>query len=89
LRIAFNHLSSPHDQKLTRHSGITHEKPYIALQPSEGIIVQAAATIYAGYLTAGRVPEGSESDWIAQSIKDAIRIAQTTDENVQSDNEVM
>jgi hypothetical protein len=64
-------------------------KPYIALQPSEGIIVQAAATIYAGYLTAGRVPEGSESDWIARSIKDAIRIAQTTDENVQSDNEVM
>jgi hypothetical protein len=64
-------------------------KPYIALQPSEGIIVQAAATIYAGYLTAGRVPEGSESDWIARSIKDAIRIAQTTDDNVQSDAEVM
>lgn len=65
------------------------KKPYIALQPSEGVLVQAAATIYAGYLTAGRVPEGNESDWIARSIKDAIRIAQTTDENVQSDNEVM
>lgn len=64
-------------------------KPYIALQPSEGIIVQAAATIYAGYLTAGKVEDGSESDWIARSIKDAIRIAQTTDENVQSDAEVM
>jgi len=64
-------------------------KPYIALQPSEGIIVQAVATIYAGYLAAGRVEDGSESDWIAKSIKAAIRIAQTTDENVQSDKEVM
>lgn len=64
-------------------------RPYVALQPSEGIIVQAAATIYAGYLAAGRVAEGSESDWIARSIKDAIRIAQTTDENVQADAEVL
>lgn len=57
-------------------------KPYIALQSSEGVIVQAAATIYAGYLTAGFVSESNESDWIARSIKVAIRIAQTTDENV-------
>lgn len=64
-------------------------KPYIALQPSEGIIVQAASTIYAGYLAAGKVEDGNESDWIARSIKDAIRIAQTTDENVRSDAEVM
>lgn len=64
-------------------------KPYIALQPSEGIIVQAAATIYAGYLAAGRVNEGSEADWLSRSIKDAIRLAQATDDNVQSDAEVM
>lgn len=64
-------------------------KPYIALQPSEGIIVQAAATIYAGYLTAGFVSGANESEWIARSIKAAIRMAQTTDENVQSDDEVM
>ena len=57
-------------------------KPYIALQPSEGVIFQAAATIYAGDLTAGFVSESNESDWIARSIKVAIRIAQTTDENV-------
>lgn len=64
-------------------------KPFIALQPTEGIIVQAAATIYAGYLSADRVPEGKESEWLARSIKDAIRIAQTTDENVQADGEVI
>lgn len=64
-------------------------KAYITLQPSERTLVQAAATIYAGYLTAGRVPEGSESDWIKKSIEDAIRIAKVTDDNVQADAEVM
>jgi hypothetical protein len=63
-------------------------KAYISLQPSEQTLVQAAATIYAGYLTAGRVPEGSESDWIKKSIEDAIRIAKVTDDNVQADAEV-
>ena len=64
-------------------------KAYITLQPSEQTLVQAAATIYAGYLTAGRVPEGSESDWIKKSIEDAIRIAKVTDDNVQAEAEVM
>jgi len=64
-------------------------KACITLQPSEQTLVQAAATIYAGYLTAGRVPEGSESDWIKKSIEDAIRIAKVTDDNVQADAEVM
>ena len=64
-------------------------KAYITLQPSEQTLVQAAATIYAGYLTAGRVPEGSESDWIKKSIEDAIRIAKVTDDNVQADAELM
>jgi len=62
---------------------------YISLQPSEQVIVQAAATIYSGYLTAGRVPDGSEKEWIKRSIEDAITIARTTDENVQADKEVM
>lgn len=64
-------------------------KTYITLQPSEQTLVQAAATIYAGYLTAGRVPEGSEGEWLKQSIQDAIRIAKVTDENVQADAEMM
>ena len=64
-------------------------KRYISLQPSEQAIVQAAATIYAGYLTAGRVPEGSGKEWLRQSIEDAITIARTTDEHVQADREVM
>ena len=63
-------------------------KPYITLQPSEQTIVGAAATIYSGYLVSGRVPEGSESDWLKRSIQDAIRIARLTDDNVQADSEL-
>ncbi len=63
-------------------------KAYISLQPSEQTLVQAAATIYAGYLTAGRVSEGCESEWIKKSIEDAVRIAKVTEENVQADAEL-
>ena len=63
-------------------------KPYIALQPSEGIIVGAAADIYSAYISAGRVPEGSEKEWMDRSIREAIRIAKVVDESLQSDNEM-
>lgn len=64
-------------------------KPYLTLQPTEHTLVQAAATIYAGYLSTGRVSEGNETEWLKHSIQDAIRIAKITDDNVQADAEVM
>ena len=36
-------------------------KPFVQLQPSEGIIVNAAATIYSAYIQAGRVSDGRGS----------------------------
>mgnify|MGYP001228285646 CR=1 FL=1 len=63
-------------------------KPYISLQPSEAVITTAAAQIYAAYIIAGRVAEGSESQWMERSIREAIRIAKTTDAAVTSDNEM-
>ena len=65
-------------------------KPYINLQPSEAAIVQAAATIYAGYLSSGRVKHGEEheQEWLKRSIRDAIRIARTTDDSIQADDEM-
>jgi hypothetical protein len=63
-------------------------KPYITLQPSEAVLVQAAATIYSGYLAAGRVPAGEESEWLKRSIQDALWVARVTDENVQADKEM-
>lgn len=63
-------------------------KPYINLQPSEAVLVQAASTIYSAYVTSGRVPEGDENEWIKRSIQDAVRIARITDENIQADKEM-
>lgn len=51
--------------------------------------MQAAATIYAAYLTTGRVPEGEENEWLKRSIQEAVRIARITDDNVMADKEVM
>lgn len=64
-------------------------KPYLSLQPSEGIVVQAAATIYAGYLAGGLVVQGREDEFLKRSIQEAIRIARVTDDNLQADEEVM
>ena len=63
-------------------------KPVLSLQPSEGIVVQAAAAIYAAYITTGRAKEGSEKEWMKRSIDEALWMAMTTDEMIQSDNEL-
>ena len=63
-------------------------KPDVTLQPSKGIITQAAATIYAAFVAAGRVPDDQADAWIKRSIRDAISIARTVDVSVQSDAEL-
>lgn len=63
------------------------KKLYIGLQPSEAVVVRAAAAIYAAYITAGRVPEGQGEAWMRRSIDEAIWIARTTDDLVISDTE--
>jgi hypothetical protein len=60
----------------------------ITLQPSEGIILRAAATIYAAYVGAGRVAEGKEKDWRSRAVNEAISLAQTVEDLVQSDSEL-
>ena len=65
----------------------TVPKPYVTLKPSEQAILNAAATIYAGYVTAGKVPDGAEKDWLTRSLKEAIALAQLTDDSVMADGE--
>ena len=62
-------------------------KPYVTLKPSEQTILTAAATIYAAYVSAGRVPEGAEQEWLRRSLKEVIALAQATDEAVMADGE--
>jgi len=63
-------------------------KPTLSLQSSEAVVVQAAAHIYAAYIMSGRVNDGQEQRWIERSIREAFRIAQLTDDAIQSDKEM-
>lgn len=64
------------------------KKAYLSLRNSEGIVFQSAATIYAAYIAAGRVVDGEESTWMERSIREAIRMAKTTDAAIISDDEM-
>jgi hypothetical protein len=63
-------------------------RPTLLLQPSEAIVAQSAANIYAAYIAAGRVAEGQEQQFIRRSIQEAFTIARLTDEALHSDVEV-
>ena len=63
-------------------------RPTLLLQPSEAIVAQAAASIYAAYIAAGRVPAGQEQEFIRRSIQEAFTIARLTDEALHSDTEM-
>ena len=63
-------------------------KHYLSLEKSEGIIVQVAGQIYAAYIAAGKVEDGAENNWKIRSIQEALQIAKTVDELVQSDGEL-
>jgi len=64
------------------------ERTSLALQPSEAVVAQAAATIYAAYQTAGRVPEGAEQDWMRRAVREALWIARNADDAIRSDGEM-
>ena len=61
---------------------------HLKLQSSESVVVSAAAQIYAAYISAGKVTEGSEDQWMTRSIKEAIKIALATDDAIISDDEM-
>lgn len=63
-------------------------KAYLNLQQSESVVVHCACGIYAAYISAGRVEEGKEDEWMQRSIREAVRIAKATDAAVISDDEV-
>jgi hypothetical protein len=64
-------------------------KPDVTLQPSKGIVAQAAAQIYAAYIAAGHVKADEEAEaLLKRAIREAITIARTVDTAVQSDKEL-
>jgi hypothetical protein len=63
-------------------------QPYISLQPSEMVLVQAAAQIFSAYITSGQCTPETEEEFLKKAIRHAIRIARKTDDAVQADKEV-
>jgi hypothetical protein len=63
-------------------------KPYVTLQPTEQALLTAAATIYSGYLAAGKVPEGQEDQWMDRAMQAAFRMCRVIDASVQADKEI-
>ncbi len=60
----------------------------LSLEPSEAAVAQSAAVIYAAYISAGRVAEGSEQNWMERAFREAFQIARMADEAIQSDTEM-
>ena len=63
-------------------------KPSLSLQPSEAVVAQMAAHIFAAYIAVGRVKDGHEPEWMRRSIGEAFQIARLTDEAIRSDGEM-
>ena len=61
---------------------------HLRLQHSESVVLSAAAQIYSAYISAGKVVDGEEDQWMSRSIKEAIKLAIATDDAIVSDDEV-
>ncbi len=61
---------------------------FFTLQPSEMAIFRGACDIYAAYISAGRVDEGQEMDFMRKAITETVSIAQAVEEHIDSDEEM-
>ncbi len=62
-------------------------RTYLSLKPSEMVVANSAATIFAAYIAVGLVREGSEDEWMKRAVQEAVRIAKLADAAVTSDDE--
>ncbi|MFO0935708.1 MAG: hypothetical protein U0798_04220 [Gemmataceae bacterium] len=63
-------------------------KVILQLQPSEAVVVRAASKIYSAYIMAGKVVEGQEKEAMNKAINEAVYIALTAEQLIQSDDEL-
>ena len=71
------------------HSGVwSITKTYLTLQGTEQALVNAASTIYAGYIQDGRVSEGDEAAWMKRSIDEALAIAKQIEDLTVAESEM-
>lgn len=64
------------------------EQPvYMKLHWSESVVAIAASQIFSAYIQAGRVNDGNEEEMLLKAIRTAIKLADTTDNMIKSDDE--
>ena len=64
------------------------DKPYLKFNATEQVLIEAAATLYAGYLASGRVPEGQEIEWLGTAAEHAIKLGQSIGTSVVAEDEL-
>lgn len=63
-------------------------KKNLKLQPTETAVFHAASRIYAAYIVSGQVGDQEVDAWMNRAITEAIKMADTTDQLVVSDDEI-
>ena len=64
------------------------DKTYLTLQGTEQALVNAASTIYAGYIQSGRVPVGEEANWMRRSVNEALAIGRAIEDLTIAEGEM-
>jgi hypothetical protein len=63
-------------------------KKNLKLKPTEAAVFHAASRIYAAYIVSGQVGDQEADTWMNRAIAEAIKMADTTDQLVVSDDEL-
>ncbi|MEM7284519.1 MAG: hypothetical protein AAF438_23215 [Pseudomonadota bacterium] len=64
------------------------EKTYLLMQPTEMEVFQAASRIYSAIIQSSSVESFDKASAMERAVKEAIELAQLTDDLVQSDGEL-
>lgn len=64
------------------------QKHYVMLQPSEAVVAEMAATIFAAYVQSGVVERGNEDEYVEIAANAAIKLANYVDKHVKSEGEL-
>jgi len=64
------------------------KKHYLMLQPSEAVVAEMAATIFAAFVQTGAVKGDNEDEYIEIAGNAAIKLAEYVDAHVKSEGEL-
>ena len=83
------HSPAPAAMEVTRSASARPNAPEVSLglQHSETAVLDAAATLYAAYISSNQVTAANEADLMDKAVRTAMQLAVLTDRLVRSDDE--